>query len=119
YDVRRDLNYGVVDILLLSEKLDLHKIKLECSNCEYTENRTVKEVNLDKVRVGVQDESCPECNSNTFNIIKSVSIIEELGEIAESTGTTVDILSTETEEGEMLYSTFGGIAAILRYKIDY
>ena len=45
--------------------------------------------------------------------------IEEIGEIAESTGADVEILSTETEEGEMLNSTFGGIAAILRYKIDY
>jgi len=118
-DVRRALNYGVVDTLILSEKLDLHKIKLECSNCEYTEYRTVKERDLDKVSTSTQEESCPKCSSNTFNIIEKVSIIEELGEIAETTGTIVDILSTETEEGEMLYSTFGGIAAILRYKIDY
>jgi peptide chain release factor subunit 1 len=46
-------------------------------------------------------------------------MIEDLGEIAETTGTNVDIISTETEEGESLYSTFGGIAAILRYKLDY
>jgi len=63
--------------------------------------------------------NCPKCNSNAFNIVDIRSLIEELGEIAESTGTNVEIISTETEEGEMLYSTFGGIAAILRYKIDY
>ena len=57
--------------------------------------------------------------SNSFKIIDINSIIEELGAIAESTGADIEILSTETEEGEMLYSTFGGIAAILRYKIDY
>ena len=39
--------------------------------------------------------------------------------MAEATGANINILSTETEEGEMLYSTFGGIAAVLRYKIDY
>ena len=118
-DVRKALSYGVVDTLILSEKLDLYKIKIECSNCEYFEFRTVKERDLGKVTSTIQEESCPKCSSNAFNKIETISIIEELGEIAETTGTTIDILSTETEEGEMLYSTFGGIAAILRYKIDY
>ena len=104
---------------MLSEKLDLYKVKVECSNCEYTEHRTVKEIDLDKVISNIQDESCPNCSSNTFNAKENFSIITELGEIAETTGTDVIIISTETEEGEMLFSTFGGIAAILRYKIDY
>ncbi|MFX1389666.1 MAG: peptide chain release factor aRF-1 [Promethearchaeota archaeon] len=118
-EIKRALNYGAVEILLLSEKLDLYKIKLECSNCDYIESRMIKERDLEIVNNDVQNESCPECSSNSFNIVENISIIEELGEMAEATGATVIILSTETEEGEMLYSTFGGIAAILRYKIDY
>jgi peptide chain release factor subunit 1 len=118
-EIQRALNYGAVGMLLLSEKLDTHKVKLGCSNCDYTENRAIKEQLLDNFKGNIQEESCPKCNSNSFKIIEINSIIEELGEIAESTGTDVEILSTETEEGEMLYSTFGGIAAILRYKIDY
>ncbi len=118
-DIQKALNYGVVDTLLLSEKLDLYKVKSECSNCDYSEFKTVKEANLETHKSDIGDDSCPQCNSNGFNVVERVSIIEELGEIAEATGAEVDILSTETEEGEMLYSTFGGIAAILRYKIDY
>jgi len=118
-EIQRALNYGAVGMLLLSEKLDTYKVKLGCSNCDYDETRTVKERSLDKFKGDIQEEICPKCNSNSFKIIEINSIIEELGEIAESTGTDVEILSTETEEGEMLYSTFGGIAAILRYKIDY
>ncbi len=117
--IQRALNYGAVDTLILSEKLDLYKIKLECSNCEFTESRTIKEKDLNRVKARIQDESCPKCSSNAFNIVEEISIIEELGETAEATGTSIDIISTEIEEGEMLYSTFGGIAAILRYKIDY
>lgn len=117
--IQRALNYGAVDTLILSEKLDLYKIKLECSNCEFTESRTIKEKDLKRVKASIQDESCPKCSSNAFNIAEKISIIEELGEIAEATGTSIDIISTEIEEGEMLYSTFGGIAAMLRYKIDY
>ena len=118
-DIQKALNYGAVDHLMLSEKLDTYKLKLECSNCNYSESRTVKERNYEMIKANIQNEACPKCSSNSFNIIESISIIEELGEIAESTGTNIDILSTETEEGEMLYSTFGGIAAILRYKLDY
>ncbi|MCK4381205.1 MAG: peptide chain release factor 1, partial [Candidatus Lokiarchaeota archaeon] len=88
-------------------------------NCGYTESRIVKKYDLAKFKGEIQDESCPKCSSNTFNVVEDLSIIEELGEIAVSTGTEIDILSTETEEGEMLFRTFGGIAAILRYKIDY
>ncbi len=118
-EIKRALNYGAVDTLMLSERLNLYKIKLECSNCEFSEYRNIKENELEKIKGDIQGEICPNCSSNTFNITENKSIIEELGEIAESTGTDVIILSTETEEGEMLQSTFGGIAAILRYKIDY
>jgi peptide chain release factor subunit 1 len=31
-------------------------------------------------------------------------------------GAKVEFLSTESEEGAMLYNAFGGIAAILRFK---
>jgi peptide chain release factor subunit 1 len=118
-EIQRALNYGVVDTLLLSEKIDMYKVKLGCSNCDYNEERTIKQRLLEKFKGNIQEESCPKCGSNSFKIIEIMSLIEELGEIAESTGTKVEILSTETEEGETLNSTFGGIAAILRYKIDY
>jgi peptide chain release factor subunit 1 len=120
YDmVLKALNYGAVDRLLLSEKLDLYSIKVECSNCGHSEDRIAKEAQLESKESDIEEESCPKCSSNTFSTNETITIIEKLGELAEATGTTVIILSTETEEGEMLYSTFGGIAAILRYKIEY
>jgi peptide chain release factor subunit 1 len=118
-EVQKALNYNAVDTLIFSEKLDMHKIRLECSNCEYTESRTVRENELLKIESKIQEESCPKCNSNTFKIAGMNSIIEELGEVAETTGTDIEIISTETEYGEMLFRTFGGIVAILRYKLNY
>jgi len=118
-EVQKALNYSAVDTLILSEKLDSYRVKLECSNCGYVEFRTTREHEFVKLESAIQEESCPKCNSNNFNIIEKKSIIEELGEIAQTTGTDVEILSPETEEGEMLYSTFGGIVAILRYKLNY
>ena len=118
-EVQKALNYNAVDTLIFSEDLNMYKVRIECSNCEYTEFRTVKENELMKIESKIQEESCPKCSSNTFNTVGMKSIIEELGEVAETTGTEVEIISSETEYGEMLSSTFGGIVAILRYKLNY
>ena len=118
-EVQKALNYNAVDTLIFSEKLDMHKLRLECSNCEYTEFRTVRENEIRSMESKIQEESCPKCNSNTFNIAGMNSIIEDLGGVAETTGTDIEIISSETEYGEMLFSTFGGIVAILRYKLNY
>jgi len=118
-EVQKALDYNAVDTLIFSEKLDMYKVRLECSNCEFTEFRTVKENELKKIESKIQEENCPKCSSKTFNIVGMNSIIEELGEAAETTGTDIEIISTETEYGEMLFSTFGGIVAILRYKLNY
>ncbi|MFX1266724.1 MAG: peptide chain release factor aRF-1 [Promethearchaeota archaeon] len=118
-DVQKALTIGAVDTLIFSEKLDTYKVKIECSNCGYIENRTTSEQNIINVESSVQEESCPKCNSNTFNVTDNISMIEELGGIADTMGTEIDIISSETEEGEMLHSTFGGIVAILRFKLNY
>ena len=77
-DIQRALNYGAVDTLILSEKLNLYKVKLECSNCGYTESRIVKEYDLAKFKGLIQSESCPKCNSNTFNVVEELSIIASI-----------------------------------------
>jgi len=117
--VEKALEIGAVDTLILSEKLDILKCKIECGNCEYKEYRDIKESQLSKFESEIQEESCPKCKSNSIKISETIPIIEYLGAIAETMGTTIEIISAETEEGEMLYSTFGGIVAILRFKISY
>ncbi len=116
-EVEQALNLGAVDTLIMSEKLELYKLKRECSNCQYVDYITSKQVNMDEINENI--EICPNCNSNSFSTTEFYSIIEYLGDIAESLGSTVEILSAETEGGETLKSTFGGIVATLRYKIDY
>jgi len=118
-EVQKALNMGAVEKLILSEKLDTVQVNIECSNCNYRESRTAREHEFGKLEIAIQNESCPECGSNSFNIVKTVLLVEELGFIAETMGTEVIIISPETEEGEMLYSTFGGIVAVLRFKLTY
>lgn len=116
-EVERALNLGAVDMLIMSERLESYKIKRECSNCQYNDYITSKRIDVDETNEVV--DICPNCNSNSFKTTEFYSIIEYLGDIAESLGSNVEILSAETEGGETLRSTFGGIVAILRYKVEY
>lgn len=118
-EVKKTLEMGAVDTLILSENLDDYWYNLECSNCGYSSSEIVKERHLEDFESDAQEQICPDCSSNSYGIVEEKALIEHLGEIAETMGTTVEIISSETEEGEMLYSTFGGITAILRFKIDY
>jgi peptide chain release factor subunit 1 len=43
--------------------------------------------------------------------------VEELSNLAEKTHAEVEMVSTETQEGEQFYQAFRGIGAILRYRI--
>jgi peptide chain release factor subunit 1 len=57
---------------------------------------------------------CPKCNANA-SISKNIDIVDDLFEQAESMGTKVELISSDSEEGDMLLKAFGGIAALLRY----
>jgi peptide chain release factor subunit 1 (aeRF-1) len=51
-----------------------------------------------------------------MKIVDSKDLIDDLVEIAETVGSEVEIISTETEEGIQLLKAFGGMGAILRYR---
>ena len=105
--VRKALEAGSVDTLLISDSLNKYKIRAKCNNCGYEE---IMEI------VGKKEIiKCPKC-SNPMEIIEKIDIVEEFIELAEKTSANVEIITRESEEGEILYKAFGGIAAILRYK---
>jgi len=117
-EIRKNLERAAVEIVLLSESLDSYRIKVVCEQCGYTDYFTVKSLDLANYREKISKESCQKCNSSLYSIAEEKSIIEDFAELAEQTGATIELISTETEEGETLWSTFGGYAAILRFHID-
>ncbi|MGF3554753.1 MAG: peptide chain release factor aRF-1 [Thermoplasmatota archaeon] len=113
--IRKALQMGAIDTLLLSENLRKYRIKLKCPSCNYLEERTISEDDLRNF----SPPFCPKCkNSSTMEIIEKMDLIDELSELAEKIGAKVEIISLGSEEGDSLYSAFGGIAGILRYQID-
>jgi peptide chain release factor subunit 1 len=113
--VRKALEMGIVDTLLLSEDLRKYRITLSCQSCEYTEEKTIDEDMLNDF----SPPSCPKCSTSTSMVIKEkVDLVDELSDMAEKTGTKVELISKNSEEGDSLYSAFSGLAGILRYAVD-
>ena len=115
--VRKALEMGAVDVLLLSEGVQLIRVHVKCGKCATEYYKTVPTQKIREFYEHVNTLSCPSCQSNLVQIEGELDVVEELGDLAEIQGTKIELLSTETEEGTMLISTFGGIAAILRFKI--
>jgi peptide chain release factor subunit 1 len=117
-EVRRLLNSGAVRTLLISEELDLVRVTLKCSACNYEEQHTVKSKDLAGFEQGLTGKPCAQCKAPSYTIIDKKDVVDDLGDLATLANTDVEVISAETEEGMMLKNAFGGIAAILRFKLQ-
>ena len=115
HQLRKALEMGIVDTLLLSENLRKYRVKLKCTSCKYIDEQTISEENLEDFN----PPACPKCNnSSPMEILEKIDLIDEFSDLAEKTGGKVEIISIGSEEGDSLYSAFNGIAGILRYPVD-
>jgi peptide chain release factor subunit 1 len=115
-EVRRALEAGAVRTLLISENVDLLRVTVKCSACGYQEQHTAKTPMLGSFEQGLSGKPCPKCQAPSLTIAEKQDIVDDLAQIAEYSNADVEIISGETEEGQMLKNAFGGIAAILRFK---
>jgi peptide chain release factor subunit 1 len=115
-EVRRALESGAVKMLLLSEGLDLLRVTIKCSACGYQEQHTVKVPMLSSFEQGLVGKPCPKCEAPSLTILDKEDIVDNLAQLAEYSNAEVEIISSETEEGQMLKNAFGGVAAMLRFK---
>jgi len=117
-EVRKALEAGAVRTLLLSEGLDIMRATVKCNACGYQEQHTMKSQMLPSFEQGLSGKPCPKCNSPALGVAETQELIENFAQLAEYRNTEVEIISSETEEGQMLKNSFGGIAAILRFKLQ-
>jgi peptide chain release factor subunit 1 len=115
-EVRRALEAGAVRTLLISESIDLLRVTVKCTACGYQELYTIKSQTLTNFEQSLVGKPCPKCQAPSLAIAEKQDIIDDLAQIAEYSNTDVEIISGETEEGQMLKNAFGGIAALLRFK---
>jgi peptide chain release factor subunit 1 len=115
--VRKNLEIGAVDTLLLSSGLREARQKLRCDACGYASERTVK-TRPGEATADLDAGACPSCSSPLV-VGEESDIIDELTTFADQSSAKVEIISDDFEEGSILMTAFGGIAAILRYRTGY
>ena len=106
-EVRQSLDMGAVDMLLISESLSKRRVTVQCPS-GHKHELTVKDAD--------ERIDCPECGA-AATVIKDEDLIDDFFMRADAFNTRVQIISPDSEEGDMLLKAFGGIAAILRYKV--
>jgi len=107
FETANALKAGNIELLLISEAFDWVRTGFECPSCGYKTDKIVNRKQID-------EQKCPECNSKLAVTLEK-EITENIIKTAEEMGTTVEIISTETQRGEQL-KELGGIAGIMRYR---
>ena len=94
------------------------RVTTTCGSCGYKENITIEKQKLIVFEESLNGKKCAQCSAQSLTVTNTQDLIDNLAELAESSNTAVEVISSETEEGQMLKKAFGGIAALLRFKID-
>ena len=105
--VRKNLELGSVDVLLLSSSLRKSRVRIKCQSCGHSEERTIQ-LEPGKSIEDIVAHTCKKCTAPLV-VDEEVDIVEELTRLADLSSTKVEII----------YSAFGGIAAILRYRTGF
>ncbi len=112
-DVARALELGAVDTLLVSDGLRRRRITFRCTACQREFVRSLEDAEVD----GALAAPCPSCGAASVGEVASEDYVEGLFRRAAESGATARLISTESEEGEMLAKAFQGVAALLRYPL--
>ncbi len=112
-DVGRALELGAVATLLVSDGLRRQRATFRCSSCQEEFVRTLPEEDVAKVT----EAPCPKCGARTVAETGREDYVEGLFRLAAESGAETRLVSTESDEGEMLLRAFEGVGAVLRYPL--
>ena len=107
-DVKKALEAGAVDVLLISEAFDWRRVKLRCE-CGF---ETIKEI----PKRLVKQQHCPNCGKR-MRVEDETPLVDEIVEKAQQMGSKVEYISVETSEGRQ-FKELGGLGAFLRFKLS-
>ena len=107
-DVRHCAEMGAVDTFLISSQLR----KYRC-NCECSSGHTF-DITIDDPEAPLK---CPQCGANA-KVLDSKDLIDDFFEMADTYNSNMQLITPDSEEGGMLLKAFGGIAALLRYRLE-
>ena len=109
------LNRSNMETILISDDINIAKIKMVCKNCETVKEKVVENQKKMQTMQDMLGEPCSKCGGTDYEIDES-DVVDMLEEKAIQIGAKIEIISSGTEEGAMLKS-FGGAAGFLRYRM--
>ena len=115
-DVLQALKNVNVYTLLVSDAIRRWYVTIKCRTCGYTETQIVDMDAWEQFEERVSNMTCLDCGEGQYEVEEREDLIEVLVRMGEEAQVKMEIISTHTEEGEMLYRSFGGIAAVTKYR---
>ncbi len=102
------------EVVLVSDDLDTLKLEAKCRKCGTVKTEVAQASAKVQKKQEMISSACAKCGGMDYDVLER-DIVDILEELAFQVGSKVEVISSGTEEGSM-FRTFGGIAAILRYR---
>jgi peptide chain release factor subunit 1 len=103
-----------IDVVMVSDDLDTVRLEVKCRKCGTSKSDTIQASEKTQRQRDLISDPCKGCGSTDYDVVER-DIVDILEETAFQVGSRVEVISSGTEEGSM-FKSFGGIAAILRYR---
>ena len=102
------------EVVLVSDDLNTVRIEAKCKKCGTVRAETALGADKVQKKQEIVSEPCGSCGASEFDVSEK-DVVDVLEEMAFQIGSRVEVISSGTEEGNM-FRTFGGVAALLRYR---
>lgn len=113
-DILSNLQRAAVDTILVNDDTDMIVLRATCQKCGNVREKFIYRPSVVAEKQNLLSTPCPKCSSLEMEI-KDSDIVDYLSEASIDSGAKVEVISSKTEDGAMLKS-YGGIAALLRYR---
>ena len=108
------LQKASAEVVLVSDDLDMVRLDVKCKKCGTDKIETVQKVKKMQMKQEMASTPCTNCGATDYEVWER-DLVDVLEEMAFQVSSKVEVISSGTEEGSM-FKTFGGVAAILRYR---
>ena len=105
--------------VLVSEGLRRVQVKIECTGCGYKETKIIDGSEAVEFERTLPLQKCPKCANSSLVLEEKKELIDILADMSEEAEAEFEVISREIEEGVMLEKSFGGVAAILKFRQQY
>lgn len=113
-DTLKALEMGAVDILIVWENLEIHRIVLK--------NHQTDEDKILHLNPEQEKDKTYSLDSETgveLELVEKLPLLEWLANNYKTFGATLEIITDKSQEGAQFCKGFGGIGGILRYRVDF